>query len=286
MLISQTLYEAQVRLEDGTPAILLHAWMKDEDAEENQYLRYTLSHEKTGEKLGELIWGTNVGHAGSKDTDTMPPWLVVPSSEAKNKLAVEYAKLQAPVPTTHNVVTFAVYRRNGAMMGQFRSFLAKLDPGKPSIHGGLIDDKDFLNPESDSDAVALAESFPAPPEGFYDEHEIACIIAAIREVWEEFGIRITVADLAHIGNVYDPDTRRFNHVYRVTVPYEDALMATHNGNAEAIMAAILDCEGLGRFTRMFKPDLLRAMETGAITSISNRILKEFPQLMPPESPTT
>lgn len=197
--------------------------------------------------------------------NTMPDWWKMLSDKRIEWLFAEVKKTGKPVPATNNVVTFAMYRENGAMMGQMRSFVSPQgkpigNPGMPSMHGGMMEDYDHP---------------------FYLR---AMEMAVLREISEEFGVQVFFEDVTHLGDVYDADNARFNHVYRVKTSYEAALKDTYRDDIDGMLKAIFDCEGIGRLTRLFREDLERAMEIGGITPISIAILKAFPELMPPPAP--
>ena len=269
-------YKADIRLSDGT--LGLEIWGVTVEG----YIR-TYDHillDATGTELGAVSYRFDHELAEPKPTlygtDTMPKWWKPKSQKKIEQLIERFERASLPIPTTNNIVTFQMFRDNGALMGQLRSFVSPQgtnigNPGMPSMHGGQIDEGDF---------PAYAEMTP-------EVHDAAAERAVIREVHEEFGVIIMSSELHFVGKVYDADNSRFNLVYAILIGYETALKRTYNlegPGVDNMLKAIFNCEGVGRITNMFAADLNRAVEIKALTPISIEILKAIPTLAPNEKP--
>lgn len=198
---------------------------------------------------GEVLNFTRNADGSPGEFNSMPIWWAEPPANGE-----EVAKKlsgKKPVEPTRNVVTFVTYMADGRMQLQQRSYVSpqgKLinNPGYLSINGGLMESDDV-------------------------EENLR------REAMEELGVTLT-SEFAKVGDVYDPEAGRSNHVFRLTTGY-DVLLVEQFGVAEAVKA-LCSPEGLGR-SFVWKGDLEAIMAANTLTGISVKILAAFPELMPP-----
>lgn len=184
----------------------------------------------------------------------MPEGWDAPDRARIHELAELYRHYCQPLPPYHDAVTTVAYRRDMRIMAQQRSHVNHnrkpiLEPGMKSLYGGGM--------KSPNDELRELK----------------------RETFQELGIRPRAKkDFEFLGRVYDAHAGRMNRVHRLLTPYEDALMQTHNKDPEAIMAALLDNEGLGRLN-MNRTDLISCITKGDFTCASMAIFKAFPEII-------
>ena len=155
------------------------------------------------------------------------------------------------------VVTFVTYMEDGRIQLQRRGFRSPknaevLDPGKDSINGGGMKSDDV-------------------------------IAELLREARQELGkeLTLTASDFTYVGDVYDPATDRLNYIFRLVKGYDRLLK--EQLTVEQAVDALCNPEGIGR-NFMWLSDLLALRSVGLLTSISEKILATFPELLPPPRP--
>lgn len=217
----------------------------------NTYVLESMDMGTQGHIVAKLSWRHVTASGETKDhVDTMPKWWSEPDPMA---VAKKYQAADKKIlPTTRNVVTFVTYMADGRMQLQQHSYVSpqgKLinNPGYLSINGGLM--------ESDNVEENLR-----------------------REAMEELGVTLTSQFAKKVGDVYDAEAGRSNHVFRLTTGY-DTLLTEQFSVAEAVKA-LCNPEGLGR-SFVWRGDLEAIMAAKALTGISVKILEAFPELMPP-----
>lgn len=183
------------------------------------------------------------------------PWWSKPSNPEAitKKYAAGGRKI---LPTTRNVVTFVTYMANGRMQLQQRSYVSPqgkpiANPGFLSINGGLMESDDI-------------------------EAELR------REALEELGIGIG-NNFAKVGDIYDPEASRINHVFRLTSGYDTLLVENISVGVVEAVGCLTNPEGLGR-AYVWRGDLEAIIAAKMLTGISMRILAAFPDLLPPPRP--
>ncbi|MCA3243687.1 MAG: hypothetical protein INF43_00075 [Alphaproteobacteria bacterium] len=189
--------------------------------------------------------------------NTFPDWWREP--ENTQALVKKYhTGAMAVLPTTRNVVTFCTYMEDGRMQLQRRGYRAPNgnpigNPGMASINGGLME----------SDMI---------------QNELC------REVMEELGVFIYEDDATHIGDVYDAEMGRSNHVFRLNKGYDTMLIEQAKGNVAWAVEKLTKPEGVGRDFNVWAEELGEMLTRGEMTPISITILQAFPELKPPPRP--
>jgi 8-oxo-dGTP pyrophosphatase MutT (NUDIX family) len=240
-------YEREIRSPSGD--VYLETYGVDTNAGEMyQRQRYILI--LNGQEVGRRGWRHETTTDETVDeANTMPEWWHWPSNT--KALCEKYEKNgKQLLPTTRNVVTFVTYMANGRMQLQQRSYVSPqgkpiANPGFLSINGGLMESDDI-------------------------EAELH------REALEELGIDIGV-HFAKVGDIYDAEAGRTNHVFCLTVGYDDILQ--HTAEPADAIAALTSPEGLGR-AFVWREDLEAIMAAKTLTGISVRILEAYPKLLP------
>ena len=216
------------------------------------------------------------------DGSNTPKWWEFPTN--LSVLVKKYEENGEEIlPITLNVVTFVTYMNDGRMQLQQRSYVSPQgnpinNPGDLSINGGGM--------ESD------------------DVNENLC-----REAFEELGVVLDKDDYQKVGDVYDANMGRTNHVFRVD-NYESLLIKTvllgfdysslkseaskiifdeddfdifMEESLKEVLEPVFNPEGVGR-AFFWREDLEEAIANKNFTDISVRILIAFPELMPPYRP--
>lgn len=259
-MADNTIYEREIRAPNGT----IYAEIFSTEAGDMNYQQHTYVLKSTtarGQILGRLSRRHHI--AGGKTVDgqsTVPSWWRPPSNP--EGIAQKYRDNgRQCLPTSRNVVTFATYLSDSRIALQERDYVSKGgvpvgNPGKRSINGGLM--------ESDNIEENLR-----------------------RKAMEELGVDIGCY-FRREGNLYDAEAGRSNHVYRITVGY-DELLGWQYETQEAIKRLVGSPwenigEGIGR-TFVYAENLEAMIEKGDLTPISVAILRAFPSLMPSPRPT-
>ncbi len=208
--------------------------------------------------LGIFSWRHQTASGRSTDEqNSMPDWWSEPPMTIVDKLVDAYGKAGTVLPTTLNVVTFVTYMEDGRAQLQRRGFVTP--NGKPVNNAG----DDSINGGGMRTTDQIAE--------------------VIREAKEELGkdLVFSADDFAKVGDIYDPEAGRSNHVYRVVKGYDTLLK--EQLTVEQAVDALTNPEGIGR-DFVWLADLQAIRGEGRLTGISEKILTKFPELLPPPRP--